>query len=112
MPLVPAKAGTQYFAAIKKGPTGFPPALGMRIPASPIGRSAPLPRRQRGAQQLTRRLGAVYQPQSAAFDSPARGRADEVPAIGDHTMDVIAARAAMIGNLHGFADFLGVKICK
>ena len=64
------------------------------------------------AQEFPRRLGAVHQPQSAAFDLPSRARAHELPAIGDHAMNVIAARAAMIGNLHGFADFLGVKICK
>jgi len=64
-----------------------------------------LRRRHYAAQDFPRRLGAIHQAQSAAFDLPSRGRADEVPAIGDHAMDVIAARAAMIGNLDGFAGF-------
>ena len=61
--------------------------------------------RQRAAQDFARRLGAVDEAERPPFDLPARRRAQEVPAVGHHAVDMIAARGAMIGNLDRFPRF-------
>ena len=45
----------------------------------------------------------------AALDLPAGGGAGELPAVGHHAADVIAARSAVIGNFNRFAGFIGAE---
>src|SRR5437868_11990881 len=61
-------------------------------------------RLQRAAQDLASRLGAVQRAQGAAPDFPALVGAHELPAIGRNTMDVDAARRAMIGDVEQRTD--------
>ena len=61
---------------------------------------------QRPAQNVARRLRAVDQADGAPLDLPAGGGAGELPAVGHHPVDVIAARTAVIGHLDRVAGFM------
>src|SRR5579863_6226317 len=60
---------------------------------------------KRPAQEFARRFRAVDQPQRTPFDLPPGGRADQIPAIGHHAVDVIATRSAMVGHFDRLAGF-------